>query len=96
MHVNEVDEAKLGQAVRARRQERGLTLKALGGKFGLSGSTVGWVEKGFARKLRLETLLPILTYLDLTLAMFKAGVPEAPRRVEEAPAPPAAVEERPA
>ena len=70
----------MAAAVREKRREKGLTQKALGEKFELSPTYVGWLELGRAQRLDMGKVQEILSFLGIdSLKYFKQENPEDTR-----------------
>ena len=70
----------LGQIVRARRQKRGLSLRAAGEAAGVSFVTIRDIERGHVGRPTQETLEGISTALDIPMSKLAQAVyAEAPQ-----------------
>lgn len=75
----------IGEAVKARRVEKGLTQAALAEKAGISRSRITDLESGKIFEMRFGNLLGILNVLDLDIRLtdYNAGRPVLDDLLEE-------------
>jgi transcriptional regulator with XRE-family HTH domain len=71
---------QVGRVVKARRQELGLTLRALAARSGISSSMISDVERG-AKSPTISTLAVLAEALGVPIAAILDSEPEAARRI---------------
>ncbi|TCB98354.1 XRE family transcriptional regulator [Micromonospora zingiberis] len=77
----------VGSRIRAARQARGMSLRALAEKVGVSASMLSLLENGRSRS-SIPTLYAVVEALDMSMdELFSGAQPPAPRATERASAP---------
>jgi transcriptional regulator with XRE-family HTH domain len=82
----EPDYPEVGERLRARRRARGLSLRALAEKLGVSPSLISQIERGRARP-SVSTLFAIVTELDASLDELLFGDERQPASAAGRPSP---------